>query len=92
MNVIKWTDEWLDYIINKKVYEHVNNHIVVIRGWDPGFSSHRRSGTSLKTRVPEVGTLWFEFEKTTYRNIYCHRFNWRDVWAVFYNTVQVYIQ
>ena len=45
--------------------------IVVIRGWDPGFSSHRRSGTSLKTRVPEVGTLWFEFVKETQQNIYC---------------------
>ena len=47
----------------------------MIRGWDPGFSSHRRSGTSLKTRVPEVGTLWFESERTTTITDNCHKYS-----------------
>ena len=64
----------------------------MIRGWYPGFSSHRRSGTSLKTRVPEVGTLWFEFVKTRSKYKYCQVIQLESGWAVFPNTVQVHIQ
>ena len=62
-----------------------------LRGSDPQISSHRRLGTSLKTRVQEVCTLWFEFDKATYTK-YILSSNSTNAWAVFSNTVQVFIQ